>query len=43
MYSSIIFEVNEGVFYFLFSIVCIITFRAFVRSEHVGPLRILAK
>ena len=31
------FEVNKDVFYFLFAVFHIVTFRAFVRSNCVGP------
>jgi hypothetical protein len=43
MYSSISFEVNKDVFYFLFAIVRIVNFRAFVRSKHVGPLAYISE
>jgi hypothetical protein len=36
-------EVNKGVFYFLFAIFCIVTFRAFVRSRHVGPFTYISE
>jgi hypothetical protein len=36
-------EVNKRVFYFLFAIFRIGTFRAFVRSKHVGPFAYISE
>ena len=43
MHSLIFFEVNKDVFHFLSAIVRIVTFRAFVRSKHVGPLAYISE
>ncbi len=32
------FEINKDVFYFLFAVFRIVTFRAFVRSNRVNPI-----